>query len=149
MDHLEADSNRSFSVLGDLRGESISTVTTQPASVTSLQSVPASQRITWEEREEICDSIGQWVLRCLSGEHRGTSGRDRNPVSSRYWLIFQDYESVRYNPPLVFARWCSAKALVKRGQDTGVSIFVGLPSERECVRVVRGAGLQWSGIIQG
>ena len=141
----EEESNRSYSLISEVRGESAATL----RSPASLSSVAPSQRITWEEREQICDEIAQWVQRCLAGGHRGGSGRDRNPVASRYWLVFQDYQSLRYNPPLCFGRWCSAKTLVKRGQDTGPSIFVGLPSERECVRVVTGVGLQWSGVIQG
>ena len=101
--------------------------------------------ISWPQREEIAEGIGLWIRRSLDGEHRGTSGRDRNPLQSRLWIVARSIEGEDYNPPLVFRNWTGAKALVKRGQETGCSIFVGVPSEREATRVVRFAGLDWSG----
>ena len=101
--------------------------------------------LSWPEREEIAEGIGHWIRRCLEGGHRGTSGRDRNPLQSRLWLVVRSIEGEDFNPPLAFKNWTSAKALVKRGAETGGSIFVGLPSEREAIRVVRFAGLIWSG----
>ena len=109
---------------------------------------PASQ-ITWQQREVICDGVAEWVVKALGGVHRGSSGRERNPVASRYWLIFKDYQGNEYNPPLCYRLWTPAKGLVKRGSDCGSSVFIGLPTERECVRVVTVAGLEWSGEIRG
>jgi len=102
------------------------------------QSVPS-----WMQREEICDQIGSFLLRALSGDHRSSSGRDFIPLASRIWIVIQDFEGNRYNPVRVFRAWSPAKALVKRGADAGDSIFVGLPSEREARRVVHAATLQW------
>ena len=110
-----------------------------PASVTSGgQSVP-----TWLQREAIADQIGQFLLRALSGDHRASSGRDLIPLPSRIWLVVQDIDGNRYNPVRVFRSWSAAKALVKRGQEVGDSIFVGLPSEREARRAVHSATLLW------
>ncbi len=102
--------------------------------------------LSWAEREEIAEGIGLWIRRCLEGGHRGTSGRDRNPLQSRLWLVIRSIEGEDFNPPLAFRNWTSAKAWVKRGAETGGSIFIGLPSEREAVRAVRFAGLEWSGV---
>ena len=101
--------------------------------------------LSWPEREEIAEGIGHWIRRCLEGGHRGTSGRDRNPLQSRLWLVVRSIEGEDFNPPLAFRNWTSAKAWVKRGAETGGSIFIGLPTEREAARAVRFAGLDWSG----
>ena len=79
--------------------------------------------ITWAEREEIAEGIGHWIRRCLEGGHRGTSGRDRNPLQSRLWLVIRSIEGEDFNPPLAYRNWTSAKALVKRGAETGGSIL--------------------------
>ena len=102
------------------------------------QSVPS-----WLQREEICDQIGAFLLRSLSGDHRASSGRDLIPLASRIWIVVQDIEGNRYNPVRVFRSWSATKALVKRGSEVGDSIFIGLPSEREARRVVHSATLQW------
>ena len=61
-----------------------------PAPTTPSVASVASSRcpLTWLEREAICDEIGQYVRRALSGEHRGQSGRDCISLSSRVWLVF-------------------------------------------------------------
>ena len=108
-------------------------------SATGAQTVPS-----WIEREAIADQIGQFVLRSLSGDNRGSSGRDLVPLASKIWLVIQDIEGNRYNPVRVFRQWTPAKALVKRQNgEVGDSIFVGLPSEREARRVVHSATLLW------
>jgi len=119
---------------------------------TSLQSSSASPGsglpLNWRQREEICDQIGLWIGRCLRGEHRGTSGRDRNPLASRIWLVCRDTQGIHYNPPLLFRSFASAKPYCKQGSECGDAVFIGLPSEREAVRVVGIAGLHWSGVYQ-
>ena len=104
--------------------------------------------LNWREREEVCDSIAAWITRCLRGTNRGSSGRDRNPLASRVWLVIRDYDGILYDPPLYFKAFHLAKPYVKRGTCVGDSIFIGLPTEREAVRVVGVAGLSWSGIVQ-
>lgn len=104
--------------------------------------------LNWKQREEVCDSIASWINRCLTGVNRGPSGRDRNPLASRVWLVIRDYEGVVYDPPLYFKAFHLAKPYVKRGTSVGDSIFIGLPTEKEAVRVVGVAGLTWSGVVQ-
>ena len=101
--------------------------------------------LSWARREEIADGIGLWARRALDGQNRGSSGRDLNPLQSRLWIVFRSIEGEDFNPPLVYRSWTGAKALVKRGPETGGSVFVGVPSEREAIRVVRFSGLEWSG----
>lgn len=114
----------------------------------SRVSAPAATGVTpisWARREEIADNIGLWIRRCLAGQPRGTSTRDQNPYQSRLWIVVKSIDEEIFNPPLVFRSWTAAKAHVKRGSETGDSIFVGVPSEKEALRAVRTAGLEWSG----
>ena len=99
--------------------------------------------LTWLQREHICDGIADYIKRCLRGDYRGTSGRDRIDLPSRIWLIFKDYNGVIYSPVKVCRSFTECRALVKRGEDCGSSIFVGLPSEREACRVAGQAGVAW------
>ncbi len=103
--------------------------------------------LSWARREEIADNIGLWIRRCLAGQPRGTSTRDQNPLQSRLWIVVKSIDDEIFNPPLVFRSWTGAKVHVKRGSETGDAIFVGVPSEKEALRAVRTAGLDWSGTI--
>ena len=47
--------------------------------------------LSWSQREAICRSVGGWIRACLEGRHRGASGRDQIPLSSRCWLVARDY----------------------------------------------------------
>ncbi len=105
--------------------------------------------ISWDERDIIARGIGAWIRRCLDGLPRQTSGRDRNPLQSRYWVVVRSISGETHNPPLVFSSWSSAKGCVKRGSYTGDSIFFGVPSQREASTAIFAADLQWGGQIQG
>ena len=98
--------------------------------------------LSWAQREELCERIGSFIRRALSGDHRGSSGRDLNPLSSRFWLVARSIDGVNFDPPRVFRSWSGAKALVKRGAEVGDSVFVGLPSEREITLVIQAAELR-------
>ena len=99
--------------------------------------------LSWEERFAIVDQISGFIERSLAGDHRGTSGREKIPLQSRYWVVIRDYAGQIYTPVKVFTQWGSAKSLVKRAQDCGDSIFIGFPSEQEGKRAIEGAGLRW------
>ena len=152
------ESEGSYSYVGSLAGGGASVAPSSPArsfgsadgrsagsSVAPSAATGGVGPISWPAREEIADNIGLWIRRCLNGENRGTSGRDRNPLQSRYWIVVKSIEGEIYNPPLIYKTWSGAKGLVKRGAETGDSIFVGVPSEREVIRVVRFAGLDLPG----
>ncbi|OLQ06696.1 Coiled-coil domain-containing protein 147 [Symbiodinium microadriaticum] len=90
-------------------------------------------------REEVCESVGLFLKRCLNGEHRGASGRDRLPLASRLWIVVRGFDGTVYNPPRIFSRFSSCKPIVKRGSDTGDSIFVDLPAHKDVVLCLRAA----------
>ncbi len=94
------------------------------------------------ERQVILRGIGAFLRRCLIGEHRGASGRDKLPEASRVYLVCQGFDCERFNPPRVFHSWAAAKGLVIRKGSPGPSIFVGLPSSEEALIVVESAGLE-------
>lgn len=93
------------------------------------------------QREAACRSIGQWVLRCLAGEHRGLSGRERIQQSSRYYLVIRDFDQHLHNPPLVFTSWAQCKPLVLRSGQAGDSIYIVLPTQEEARVVIEVARL--------
>eukprot|EP00435_Cladocopium_sp_Y103_P027044 s3668_g6.t1 len=111
-----------------------------PSPTTSLAS---SCSLTWAQREAICDQIADFICRSLNGEHRRNSGRDQIKLGSRLWLVFRDYEGYEHNPVTVCRTFAACRALTKRGEDCGESIFIGLPTEHEARRVVRSSGLEW------
>ena len=76
--------------------------------------------LSWARREEICDGIAAWA-------HRGASGRDLIPLGNRNSVTSWG----EFRPVRVFRTFALAKDVVKRGSDSGDSIYVGLPSERE------------------
>ena len=123
----------------------------QSVPVAAAVPVPSSAPTTlsWHDREAICVDIGRFLARCISGGHRGTSGRDRIPLPSRLWVIVRDYSGQIYTPVKVVRSWTSCKVLCKPGNsECGDSVFVGLPSEREARKVVQAASLQWPQAIE-
>ena len=118
-----------------------------PRSPSQSESSPAV--LSWPAREAIAEEIGRFLFRCVSGQHRGTSGRDKNPLGSRLWICVRDYHGQIYTPVRVFRTWSSCKLLCKPGgQDPGDSVFVGVPSEREGKKAVETAGLVWPDVLE-
>ncbi len=105
--------------------------------------------LNWAQREQIAEGVGKFLARALRGDHRGSSGRDGNPLASRLWIVCRSITGVEYNPVRVFRTWTLAKELVKRGSSAGDSVFVGLPSQREAKTAVQRAGLHWPEVIEG
>lgn len=91
-------------------------------------------------RELLAREVGQFVRRCLDGQPRGSSGRDRLRLANRYYLVFADFEGVPLQEPLFTSVFADVKNLCKRGADCGQAVFVGLPSIWECKIVVSAAG---------
>jgi hypothetical protein len=115
-----------------------------PSPTAGARSTTSSRcQLSWLERESICEEIGHYIQRALLGDHRGPSGGDRIQLSSRVWLVFRDYEGLEYRPVRVCRTFGECRDLVKRGQDCGDSVFVGLPSDREACRVTAAAGFDW------
>ena len=99
--------------------------------------------LTWGQRELISRDIGQWLFRALNGTHRGLSGRERLPYSSRVWLALRDFAGDIQDPVGVYHNWAACKLQVKRGNSCGESVFIGLPSQREARVAIETAGLRW------
>ena len=53
-------------------------------------------------RQEIASEVGRFLGRALRGEHRGTSGRDRLALPSRYYIVLVDYQGTRLPEPAIF-----------------------------------------------
>eukprot|EP00435_Cladocopium_sp_Y103_P051693 s1247_g16.t1 len=54
-----------------------------PETPLPVQPTTGTQQLSWLEREAICDQIGRFLARSISGQFRGSSGRDRIPLPSR------------------------------------------------------------------
>ena len=92
------------------------------------------------DRVEAATDIGAWVKRCLAGQLRGLSGRERVQLASKIYLVFRTFDNEVHNPPLVFFTWRDTKARVySRDGQPGDSVFVGLPSKAEARLVVQSA----------
>ncbi len=96
-----------------------------------------------EGRVALAKEIGDFVVRALEGHHRGSSGRSRLDLASRLYVIFADFEGVRFSPPRVVKTFAEASALCKRGASCGAAIFVGFPSQWEARIAVERTGLVW------
>ena len=127
------DSSEAVGVSGSIasaRGPS----TSAAAPSTSALGPPADR-----DRVAICKRVGEFLRRALEGGHRGVSGRDSLELASRHWVVIRDFQGRVHSPPLVFSRFSDCKALVKRGQEVGDSVFIGLPSKGD-IRVALQAG---------
>ncbi|CAE7657117.1 unnamed protein product, partial [Symbiodinium necroappetens] len=100
-----------------------------PSASAALPSTAASAPPSDRDRVVICKRVGEFLRRALDGGHRGASGRDSLELASRHWVVIRDFQGRVHSPPLVFSRFSDCKALVKRGQDVGDSVFIGLPSK--------------------
>ena len=150
---LETVSEDSYSVVSEEGSHSRGSVTYPSSSpckslVAGHDHTP-SGGLSWRQREDIADEVGLFIGRSVRGEHRGTSGRSKLPLSSKYWVIVRDISGLIYDPVKVVRSWSSCRLLCKPNNiDCGDSIFVGFPSERECRRAVSTAGLSWPQAIE-
>ena len=112
---------------------------------------PPERRIgaSWEFREEVARGIGAFLKRSLNGEPRGSSGRDRVALGSRYYILVRDKAGHVYRDPVqIHSRFSRVKEVCCVGRDWGDSIFVGIPSLREAQTAVFAAGFGWPRDIQ-
>ena len=114
--------------------------TTSAGSTQPAPSIPAAATSPQVSREEVCGLVGRFLRRSLEGSHRGTSSRDLLPLASRFWIVVRSFDGAVYDPPRVFSKFGSCKALVKRGGDVGDSVFVGLPAQKDVVECLRAGG---------
>lgn len=93
------------------------------------------------DRVAAAQSIGAWLKRCLSGQRRGLSGREKIQQASRYYLVARDYSGSDCSPPLVFTSWKDTKDRVYFQGQPGDSVFVGVPTKEEGRIALLAAGL--------
>ena len=113
-----------------------------PRPLTSTAPAPSPPRphITAAERAAACREIGLFLRRCLEGEHRGASGRDRlRGLQSRYWLVVRDFAGFTHRPVTVCSSFADCARLCKQGGDCGESIFIGLPARQDIIAVCSAA----------
>ena len=115
-------------------------VTSEPAP--SAVSVAEAASALAPERLEAAKQIGAWVKRCLRGEPRGLSGREKIGVASRFYIVVRGFDLTTYNPPKVFSSWGEAKSLTHRLGQPGDSVFVGVPTRAEVRAVCAAAGIE-------
>ena len=96
-----------------------------------------------EFRAAIAAEVGSFLARALSGASRGTSGRDRLSLQSKYYIILADYQGRRPTEPLICNTFARVREHCCRGPDRGQSVFVGLPSQVEASVALRTAGFEW------
>ena len=120
----------------------------QVVSTPGTSSVPEVDEVgpySWVERERVAVDIGHFIVRALTGQQRGNSGRDRiKGLKSRYYLVIRDKYGQEYrNPTKVFTNYQQCKHICANAGDFGDSIFVGVPSIKEGKLVAETAGLGW------
>eukprot|EP00435_Cladocopium_sp_Y103_P066336 s255_g28.t1 len=99
---------------------------------------------SWSLRDAVARDIGAFLKRCLEGDHRGESGRDRTKgLQSQVCIVVRDFDRRVYNPPLLLKTFSEVKRICKRDGSCGDSVFIGVPSYREASLAVSAAGLQW------
>ena len=97
--------------------------------------------VSEQERREIARGICAFFKSCLAGGYRGTSGRDRNPLASRCYVVVADFSGMCSDPPLLFDQFAPVKELCKRASATGSSIFCGFPAQWDAKLACEAAGL--------
>lgn len=140
--HLESSPPGAPSVAASAKAASISTghYSVLSASPSSRGSVAVEDT---EARAQLAREIGNFIRRALEGDFRGSSGRDRLRLASKWYLVFADFHGNRVNPPRVLRNFSEASALCKQGPDAGQSVFVGVATQWEARIVFNQAGFEW------
>lgn len=101
---------------------------------------------TRRERESAAKETGEFFVRCLSGEPRGSSGRGRIRLQNRIYVVVRSFAGeVFASPVVVLTSYAQVKQLVchPRAESFGDSIFAGFPSGWEAQLAVATAGYTW------
>ena len=106
-----------------------STISSSPTSVAAAKG-PSSSALS-SERVSVAKGIGAWINRCLRGEFRGLSGREKIKLGSVLYLVVKGVSGEVFNPPKVTWSWTETKPFVQRSGNYGCSIFIGFPSKEE------------------
>ena len=95
------------------------------------------------QRAAVAREVGAFLRRACNGEHRGTSGRDKISLASKFYIVVAPYSGEVFSKVRVYSKFAPVKELCKRGPDPGRSVFVGLPSQWEVSVALQAAGIPW------
>ena len=141
---LAGTSVQSFEVVSSARVSTVPAGSQAAGHATGCEAADPVGPYPWPLREAVARDIGAFLKRCLDGEHRGESGRDRiKGLQSRVYIVVRDFDREVYNPPLLLKTFGEVKGYCKRDGSCGDSIFIGVPSYHEASIAVSGAGLFW------
>ena len=126
------------------RTEAAAPQTSTASSAPAGPTLPRRSLELSDTRREAAVSVGHFFRRCLQGQPRGLSGRERVDLASRVYVLVRDFEDKIYDPVRVFNRWGDIKPLVSRsGNQLGDSVFAGFPTVQEAQIAVSSANLIW------
>ena len=147
----ERESVGTFTLVSEIRSSEapvFSAAYPQPSQVPGhSESVPTATQLE-TSRAAAARQIGEFLRRAVSGERRGSSGRDLIPQASRYWVVVRSFDQEVFDPIRVYSKWEKAKSVVKRGSDLGDSVFIGLPALEDTRIAVQAGGFSWAGAIE-
>ena len=112
-----------------------------------------AQDAPWEAREGLAREAGQWVRRVLDWGFaqtrviHGPSPRRRQPLRSRIWLCFADFEGEPLQPVVASWTYGSLEPICMQVDDLGNSVTMGWPSQREARACVEAAGCVWPAVV--
>ena len=109
---------------------------------TAFQSAPSpSQGITEEERRAIAREIGGFFARALAGQFRGQSGRSKNPLQSRLYVVVRGASGEDFRPPILCRTLAEVRGYCEEEGQLRDSIFCGFPALWEAKLACESAGL--------
>ena len=122
-----------------------SALATAPAAGTSsvLSRPSAAVSITESQRRAVAIEIGEFFSRALAGLHRGQSGRSRNPLASKVYVVCRGVEGRVFSPPLLFHSLKAVRTVCEREGQLGESVFCGFPALWEARLACETAELPW------
>lgn len=111
-----------------------------PTALRSSPVVAPVQPGDTEGRRLLAEEIGQFLRRSVSGQPRGTSGRDRLSLQNRCYVVVADFAGVLQQPPRFYSAFAPVRDQCKRGSDCGSSSFVGFATKWEARVALRAGG---------
>ena len=101
----------------------------------------ASKLISDQERRAIAERVGAFFRRCLAGQHRGSSGREDNPLGSKVYVLVRDCNGRVFSPPLLVPNFSKLRTFVKpQGVISEEAVFCGFPTQWEAALACSSAG---------
>ena len=104
-------------------GSEVETAATQSGSTAAGYQVGS-------ERETVARGIGKWIRRCLRGELRGLSGRERINLQSRIYLVVRDIQGQVHDPPLVLTAGSGVPKLSSLAKIQGLHLHWAAHQDR-------------------